>query len=532
MGRNQPKDSTLSRRTSTLALAVERSAPVGLVAVGNDGCLLYANATFCRMVGWSEDELIGQRAPFPYWSKEHAPELEARFRKLIEQGGSSPYDGIFRRRNGEEFVVDIAPSPLLDDAGNRLGWIAAVCDATDRVKALEERARLTDQLVHAQKMEAVGRLAGGVAHDFNNLLSVIVNATEFIAEEATDLGPCQEDVDEILKAAGRASALTRQLLVFSRREITIPAIVDINVVLSSLEKLLRRTIGEDVTLTCRTAREPLLVKMDSGHLEQAIMNLVINARDATPSGGSISLSSARLDLDPGSAERLGNLHPGPFVTIEVADTGTGMSADVLARVFDPFFTTKPAGKGTGLGLSIVYGIVQEAGGHVSVSSEVGRGTRIRIHLPACSQSTSATHHVIAPLPAGNGELVLLVEDEEAVLALTRRLLLRSGYEVIVARDGMEALSVFERESSRIRLLVTDVVMPHMLGTELAAQLRETHPQLGVVFLSGYLEGIDLEAIASMGAELVPKPIMRDRLLAALRNAAGGSLYARPANESA
>jgi signal transduction histidine kinase/CheY-like chemotaxis protein len=349
-----------------------------------------------------------------------------------------------------------------------------------------ERHRLEEELRHSQRMEAVGRLAGGVAHDFNNLLTAINGYGELLLSRVPEGDAMRVDVQEICSAGERAAALTQQLLAFSRRQMLKPEPLDLNAVVAEMDKMLRRLIGEHIDVETRLAPDLCLVHADRGQLEQVVMNLVVNARDAMESGGTLTLETANVGADARGARREPGAPPGRHAMLLVRDTGCGMDEETLAHVFEPFFTTKPSGKGTGLGLSMVYGIVQQSGGQIVARSKPGEGSTFRLFLPLAPPVAAAVV-VAAPevAAAGGRETVLLVEDEALVARLAERVLRDAGYTVLRAGDGIEAEQVFRRHAGAIDLLVSDVVMPHLGGPELAERLRTARTDLPVLFLSGY-----------------------------------------------
>jgi PAS domain S-box-containing protein len=373
-----------------------------------------------------------------------------------------------------------------------------------------EQRRLEEQLRQAQKMEAVGRLAGGVAHDFNNLLTVILGYSDLLLKSAA-LGEARESLQQVHKAAQRAAELTRQLLAFGRKTMLAPRVLDVNDLVRDLERLLGRLLGEDVTLTTRLAPELGAVKADPGQLQQVLLNLAVNARDAMPQGGTLTLRTADVELDERYARRHLEVQPGRYVLLEITDTGCGMSPEVQARVFEPFFTTKEVGKGTGLGLAVVHGIIKQAGGHIEVESTAGQGTTFRVYLPRVEEPA-------APSPGPPAEAivrtVLLVEDEEVVRAYARTVLAQHGYAVLEASDGAEALRRAEEHAGPIDLLVTDVVMPGLGGREVHQHLiGGPYPGLPVLYLSGYTEdevlrrGVREEEEAFLGKPFTPAALL-------------------------
>lgn len=349
-----------------------------------------------------------------------------------------------------------------------------------------QRKQLEEQLRQSQKLEAIGQLAGGVAHDFNNLLTVIGGYASMLIGKLPEGSPHLSGVEEIKKASDRASALTRQLLAFSRKQILQPKFLDLNVVIRDLEKMVRRLIGEDIDLLCITS--PILgkIKADPGQIEQVLLNLIVNARDAMPNGGKLTIEASNVELSEEYAQRHA-AQPGPFVMLAVSDTGCGMDAEIQPRVFEPFFTTKGAGKGTGLGLATVYGIVKQSGGNIKIYSEVGQGSTFKIYLPRVNEVVEAPENSISePLPQGTGT-ILLVEDEEQVRAILEHILTAQGYHVLSASNGEEALSIAKDLGQNIKLMLTDVVMPQMSGPELAERVLAICPNLPILFMSGYTD---------------------------------------------
>ncbi len=373
------------------------------------------------------------------------------------------------------------------------------------------------QLRQAQKMEAVGRLAGGVAHDFNNVLSVILTYSELIFNELGSGNPMREDVDEIRKAAKRAADITRQLLMFSRQQVLEPRILDLNEVLVGMDRMLRRLLGEDVDLVLQITPSLGRVRVDRGSIEQVIMNLVMNARDAMPTGGKLTMQTTDVDLDESYAEAHLGVNPGPYIMLAVTDTGIGMDKATQARIFEPFFTTKPKDKGTGLGLSTAFGIVQQSGGSIWVYSEEGSGTTFQIHLPRVD-GTLESFRPPAPLTTLCGsETILLVEDEEQVRAVARSVLRKNGYDVIEARSGEDALRLSGRHGGTIHLLLSDVVMPQMSGPDLAKQLARTRPHMKVLFMSGYVDdSVVRHGVLQADVAFLQKPITPDLLTRKVR----------------
>jgi hypothetical protein len=479
----------------------------------------HAEETF----GWSREEVLGKRLvdliiPDRYRAA-HIAGLD-RYRRT----GVGPVLGkrlelAALTRDGREFPVELSITPVATPAGHVFS--AFIRDLTDKVAAARQRERLEAQLQQTQRLESIGQLAGGIAHDFNNLIAVILNYASFVSDELGDRPALREDVEEIRRAAERAASLTRQLLIFSRREVPRPEMLDLSSVINDMSKLLLRAIGEHIELITKVEPGLWPVLADRGQIEQVFMNLAVNARDAMPQGGRLVIEAANLEVDEDFVATQVSLKRGRHVRLVVADTGQGMTREVKDRAFEPFFTTKPKGQGTGLGLATVYGIVSQAGGTVDLYSEPGRGTSAKVHLPAATadQTTGAAPSATEEL-RGAGETVLLVEDEDAVRVAARRILSQHGYTVLEASRPEVAIRLNADRSREIDLLVTDVVMPEMSGTELARQIRAVRA-IPVLFMSGYPR----DAVAHHGIEpgelhLLEKPFTRDALLRAVHETIG------------
>jgi nitrogen-specific signal transduction histidine kinase/CheY-like chemotaxis protein len=375
------------------------------------------------------------------------------------------------------------------------------------------------QLLHSQKMEIVGQLAGGIAHDFNNLLTVIGGRAELAATQMREHDPLYEDIEEIRRAGERAAALTQQLLAFSRKQILQPAVVNLNRIVTDVSKLLGRLIGDNIALVIAPAEDLGTVLADPGQIEQVIVNLAVNARDAMPNGGSLAIGTQNIEVGETRAQRL-SVPPGPYVKLAVSDTGTGMDEATLQRIFEPFFTTKTAGKGTGLGLSTVYGIVKQSGGNISVGSEIGKGSTFEIYLPRIERAAHATRSTPVPTVSPGTGTVLVVEDEDLVRRLAVEVLVSAGYRVIEAATGMEAVQALERREGPIDLMITDIVMPGMSGLELAERLSKSHPGMQVLYTSGFtddpIRGLDA------GTHFIGKPYSITELTRRVRDMFAGS----------
>jgi signal transduction histidine kinase/ActR/RegA family two-component response regulator len=409
--------------------------------------------------------------------------------------------------------------PLEGSGGDEVAEVTGAFDRMRRSleKTQDEQKQLEERLRQAHKMEAVGRLAGGVAHDFNNLLTIIRGHSDLLLDRIGNLEPNRNSVQQIQKAAGRAVSMTRQLLAFSRMQILQPRVLDLNAVVAEMGKMLPRLIGEDIEYTF--VPEPKLspVKADPGQIEQVILNLVVNSRDAMPDGGRIIVRTAAVEIDEAEAAKRPPMPSGHYVLLSVSDTGQGMAEKTKAHIFEPFFTTKEVGKGTGLGLATVYGIIKQSGGFIWVNSELGRGTLFEIYLPQVAEKVTQSDGETKPAIPRGSETILLVEDEPGVLELTREFLKINGYAVLEAKDGLEALEVAAKHPGKIQLMLTDVVMPKMRGTELAVRLKAVRPETKVLFMSGYAEYTTGSPDSSVPANaIVQKPFSIASLVGKVR----------------
>ena len=417
----------------------------------------------------------------------------------------------FRHKSGGYRWIHDQAELVRDAKGDPVELFGSWLDVTER-KALET------QLLQSQKMEAIGRLAGGVAHDFNNLLTAIIGNAELLLGTIGREHPASGDIDEILKASLRAADLTRQLLAFGRRQVLAPRVLGVNTVVAGLDKLLRRLVGEHIELLTALAADPDAVKADPGQLEQAVMNLVVNARDAMPEGGKLTIETANIVFEDPYTEEHGTLAPGRYVMLAVSDTGVGMTPETRAHIFEPFFTTKDVGKGTGLGLAMVYGFVQQSGGYIWVYSEPGRGATFKMYLPRVDQAPEPVPATpLARAALRGSETVLLVEDDDSVRSLTRKMLEVQGYAVLAASSGAEALRAVAASGGVVHLLVTDVVLPAMSGRELAERLRAARPGVKVLYTSGYTdEAIVHHGVLDPGIAFLQKPFTSDALARKVR----------------
>lgn len=490
-------------------------APQAIVAVDAEWRVTRWNRAAEEMFGWNAAEVIGQ--PLPYIPDSERAAFAAIQSLEAHEAGIRALGTRRVRKDGTVLDVLLSTSVLRDPTGRHTGFIALVADVSDR-KALEA------QLRQAQKLEAVGQLAGGIAHDFNNLLTVIGAHTDFLLETIAAGSSEASDLEEIRHAARRAAGLTAQLLAFSRRQILQPKVIELNAVVGQFGPLLRRLIGEDIEVSLWPGAEAACVLADPGQLEQVLMNLAVNARDAMPRGGTLSIETKIVQVEEGDEAAIRLMLPGHYALLKVSDTGLGMDAKTQARIFEPFFTTKELGKGTGLGLSTVYGIVKQSGGFIWCESASGRGTTFEIYLPqviACAEGEQC--NAPTALPRGT-ETVLLVEDDDSVRSLARRVLLRQGYSVLEARNGNDALTLLEETTGRVHLVLTDVVMPLMNGRALANRIAADFPEMPVLFMSGYTDDdIIRRGALPSGCAFLQKPFTADLLAQTVRETLDGGI---------
>jgi PAS domain S-box-containing protein len=513
------------------------TAPDAIVGVNSAGRIVLVNAQTVRLFGYTSEELVDQ--PIELLVPDRARDLHpvhraGYFEKPRQRPMGTGTNLAGRRKDGTEFPAEISLSAI--DTEDGLLVSAAIRDVSERIEAQAERDRLTSQaerermeseLHQAQRLESLGQLAGGVAHDFNNLIAVIVNYAAFVRDEAIaniETGAdterwevIRQDVEQIERAGERATRLTHQLLAFARRKVVRPEVIDLNRVVGEVEQILRRTIGEHVELVVSLGAQLSPVLADPGQIEQVLLNLALNSRDAMPTGGILNIDTQNVTVDALYAHRHPGLATGACVRLRVSDTGVGMSQEVVHRAFEPFFTSKPPGEGSGLGLATVHGIINQAGGHVHIYSEPGIGTTITALLPAVDASVAAPDARARVRPVVGGETILVVEDEEAMREVTRRMLSRSGYRVLTAANGHEALAIARDHGDAIQLLITDVIMPQMLGKEVAEQIHAIRPDLPVLFMSGYAQPIlASQGTLERGVTLLEKPFSEPVLLAEVR----------------
>jgi two-component system, cell cycle sensor histidine kinase and response regulator CckA len=493
--------------------SIYEQAGVGIAQVAFDGQLLMTNAALCRLLGYEESELRGKKIQEIVHQDDQVREAELLDAMLREHRQSFYIEKRYLHRDGSAVWVDVSSSLVNDSAGKPLYRISVIQNVT-------ERKRAEEQLKQAQKMEAIGRLAGGVAHDFNTLLNVMLGYSELLLAELPPPDARREKVMQIKNSADAAALLTRQLLAFSRKQAIVQEVLDLREVASKMTPILARLLRDDIVLTVKCSDEVCPVKVDPGQIQQLVLNLIANAGDAMPHGGQVNIEVKAVELD----ETYVQLHPtvqaGRHVMLAISDTGTGMDAETVSHIFEPFFTTKEAGKGTGLGLATVYGIAKRNGGDIWVYSEPGVGTTFKVYLPLTSEALLKPEaaKIESRGAGGGGETILLVEDSAALRELTTVILTRDGYHILGAEDGVAALEVSASFEGKIHLVLTDVVMPRMRGPQLAEQILKQRPEIAVVFLSGYTEEAITQSDGITGFTLVEKPYTAEALLNSIRRA--------------
>jgi PAS domain S-box-containing protein len=500
---------------SRLASILQASPDFVGTADANTLRVTWINKAGRRMVGLGDDEDVSHLTVHDFQPTWVLESLLGEILSVVKAGGVWSGEAATRHRDGHEIpVLKTVVAHRRPDG--QVDYISTV--AHD----IRDRKQLEAQLLQAQKMESIGRLAGGVAHDFNNMLTAIIGYTELAKAQLPENHPVQNDLDNVNDAARRSAALTRQLLAFARKQVISPRAVDLNDLIARIDTMLNRLLGEDIRLVMKleTGLAPVLI--DAGQFEQVLMNLAVNARDAMPNGGTLSIETADVRVDDAWCQQHPGAAPGEYGLVRVSDTGVGMSRDVMAHLFEPFFTTKPSGEGTGLGLAMCYGIVKQSGGTIWVSSEPGRGTTFEIYLPRYRGVASAgdTGRVSSTMVENAGrETILLVEDEAVVRDLAYRALSACGYQIITAVDGPDALEIARNYQGTIDLVLSDVVMPHMGVAELSTRLRQHRPGVRILFMSGYSESaVHGHGVIEAGAGLIEKPFTPESLARQVREA--------------
>ncbi len=500
--------------------AVVNHADAGFLLFDPSARTVWGNQVFIRRFAVENSGIPHGKSCHDVLCRERTPCASCPVRRTFENGGVAHRE-VAIEQDGEARYLYATAMPVVSAEATVEECMVMLQDVSDLEILRRSQAALRqseERLRHSQKMEAVGRLAGGIAHDFNNLLTAIQGYTEFLLSRTAADGELHHEALEISKAANRASVLTGQLLAFSRTQVLEPRVVDVNTAIVEMETLLRRLIGEHIELVTALQQDLGTVRVDPGQLQQVLANLAVNARDAMPEGGTLTLETYNVDLDEIPTPTHLEADPGPHVMLEVRDTGVGMDGETLSRLFEPFFTTKDRGKGTGLGLSTVYGIVEQTGGRVWCESEPGEGARFMICFP---RENARPEQLLPPRVAseqqGGNETILLVEDDDAVRGLAYEVLEMNGYNVLAAANGVEALQITREYKPSIHLMLTDVVMPRMGGAELASRLAESRPTMKVLFTSGYPEGaISQRGTLPVGSAFVPKPFTPNELIRKVR----------------
>jgi len=510
----QEEVSKYTRQLQTLS----ENAPFGMVMIDKEGTFEYLNPKFRELFGYELDDIPDGKT----WFRKAYPDPSYRHHVIstwiddfggFKSGGKKPRTFTVMCNDGTEKIINFISVQL--ETGEHL---MACEDITELKRSEEEKAVLQEQLRQSQKVEAIGRLAGGIAHDFNNLLTVIKGYSELSRIGLKEGDALRENMDQIRNAAERAASLTRQLLAFSRRQVMEMKVLDLNTLLRDLEKMLRRIIGENIQMVIHPAEDLGRVKADVGQIEQVIMNLAVNARDAMPNGGNLTIKTANVELDESYARSHLDVKPGHYVMFSVSDTGVGMTPEVRERIFEPFFTTKETGKGTGLGLSTVYGIVKQSKGHIWVYSEQEKGTAFKIYLPRVDEPLEEIGKEVLKkdLPRGN-ETILIVEDEEEVRKLAGKILEGQGYTILETLNGDDALVACARSKSPVHLMLADVVMPGMSGFNLANLLKPLYPEMKILYMSGYTDdAIVRRGVLGKGVNYIQKPFTMEGLARKVR----------------
>ncbi len=482
---------------SRLAMAVDQSAEA-IVITDREGTILYVNPAFETITGYSREEAVGKN-PRILQSGRQDDSFYKELWSVLTRGEVWTGHFINRRKDGSLYEEDATISPVRDSSGNIVSFVAVKRDVT-RLLSLEKQVRT------AQKMEAVGTLAGGIAHDFNNVLTVIIGFGEMLKLRVANDPKAVSDLDEILRGAERASVLTRQLLTFARRQVVEPVNLDLNEAMTDLVKLLRKVTREDIEIKTFPAECSVMIRADRGQVEQVVMNLCLNARDAMPEGGQLVIETGVTSLEEGYLKQYPYMKAGRYAVLSVSDTGVGMDEKTRERIFEPFFTTKGPDKGTGLGLAVVYGIVKQHNGFIHVYSEPGKGTTFRIYFPAVDALSDPIISAAHTVTLGGNETIMLAEDDESVRHLTEQTLASYGYRVLIARDGEEAVEIFRRHGEEIAMVVLDVVMPKKGGKQAYDEMKKSLPGLKVLFLSGYsANAIHDDFVLHPGVPFLQKP---------------------------
>ncbi len=500
------------RQSEARFRSIYEQAAVGIQQVALDGQLLMLNGVMCRMLGYEESELLGKRIGDLVHPDDYLREADLIEALRHERRRSYEIEKRYRHRDGSLVWVHVTSSIVNGPAGEPLYWISVI-------QNLSERKRAEEQLKQAQRMEAIGRLAGGVAHDFNTLLNVMLGYSELLLAELPPGDRRRERVLQIKNSADAGAMLTKQLLAFSRKQALTQEIADLREVAAKMTPILGRLLRGDIELMVKCSEEPCPVKVDPGQIQQLVLNLAANAGDAMPDGGHLDIEVKAIELDETYVQQHPTLNVGSYAMLSISDSGMGMDAETQSHIFEPFFTTKESGKGTGLGLATVYGIAKSNGGDIWVYSEPGVGTIFKVYLPLSAEPVQKAGPAVVKASGkqGSGETVLLVEDSAALRELTKVILVRAGYRILEAEDGVAALEVSKNYEGVIDLVLTDVVMPRMRGPDMIGRMVKLRPGIAVVFLSGYTEEVISQSDGISGFTLVEKPYSADALLHSIRS---------------
>ncbi len=493
------------------------NAPVGYHEVNTEGRITKVNLRELQMLGYTHEEMIGHYLWDFNLEQESRDSLKAKLKGELQVGKA--FERTYIKKDGTLLNVLVEDNLIKDENGRITGLRSTIQDITELKRLERERENLEAQLRQSQRMESIGLLAGGIAHDFNNILSIIIGTCDLCLLEIPRGNPLRLNLEEIKRASIRAADLTHQLLAFGRKQIMELKIINLNLLIKNLEKMLQRIIGEDIELRTFLNEDLGNIKADPSQIEQVILNLIVNAKDAMPKGGKLTIETSNVELDEGYAQKHIGANPGPHVMLSITDTGQGMTQEIKERIFEPFFTTKERGKGTGLGLSTVYGIVKQSEGNIWVYSEPEKGTTFKIYFPIVKEDAEIIEEKITTheIPGGN-ETIIVVEDEEPVRKLAFRILEKKGYNVLEAKDGEEAIFICKNYDKPIHLILTDVVMPRMSGKELVERLKFIHPEVKSLFMSGYTDNaIATHGILEEGIKYLQKPFTIEGLLRKVRD---------------
>jgi len=501
----------LAEREELFRLISENAADM-IAVVDTNGQRLYNSPSYQKLLGYSQEEL-GKTSAFEQIHIDDRQTVVDAANEARRSGMGRTVEYRIRHKDGRWLTLESTASVVRNRDGEVEKLVIVNRDITDR-------KQLQEQLHRSQKLEAIGRLSGGVAHDFNNILGLIIGYSEALQEHIPPDDPYREAVDEIQNAGKRAAALTQQLLAFSRKQVLEPRNLNLNSIIQDVEKMLRRLVGENIQIELVLSPDTATIKADRSQVEQVILNLVVNARDAMPEGGKLTIETGNWTLDRSTVLVHPYVIPGPYAMLKVTDTGCGMDAELQSHIFEPFFTTKEKGKGTGLGLATAYGVIKQSGGYIWVDSEVGKGTTFRIYLPEVNPVAEAVPEMkAATKAAAERRTILVVEDERSLRKLTKKTLSDAGHTVFEAEDASEALEFSRKTKSAIDLLLTDIIMPGMSGKKLAEVLVTERPGIGVLYMSGYTDGeIATQGNLEQGTAILRKPFTRDELMRQVENA--------------